>query len=83
MTQVTFNAQLTNTGHRIKSLSGRLGPFIFRTYKDGKMTAFYKPKKGASSVQCASNFEALSCQLREMTSDLGLTIVSINYNDGL
>ena len=87
MQTVTFNAQLENTGHRIKALSGRLGPFIFRTYKDGKITAFYKPRitrlAGPSSGQCASNFEALCFQLREITTDLGLSIVSINYNDDL
>ena len=87
MQTITFNAQLANSHQRIQSISGRLGPFIFRTYKDGRITAFYKPKVTPlvlpSSDRHRSNYEALSSQLREITSDLGLTIVSINYNDNL
>ena len=29
----------------IVALSGRIGNFMFRTYKDGKMTVYYKPKR--------------------------------------
>ena len=82
--EIIFNARLQNTGHRIKSLSGRLGPFIFRTYQDGLITAFYKPKNTAKneslSVHSRSVYESLSSQLREMASMLSLKIISINTN---
>ena len=82
MAKIIFNAQLANTRRRIKSISGRLGDFIFRTYQDGKITAYYKPqplKNEPISSQCRANFDAISKQLREMADQLALTITSINY----
>ena len=81
MAKIIFNAQLYNQGIRIKSLSGRLGNFIFRTYNSGLITAFYSPRKtGSMSVQSREQYEALSCQLREMIDPLGLSITSIHTN---
>jgi len=80
MAKTIFNARLIDTGHRIASISGRLGPFIFRTLPDGRITAYYKPKHGASSTRYRSNYESLSVQLQEIADQLGLTVTSINYN---
>lgn len=81
MPKIIFNAQMANTGHRITSISGRLGNFIFRTYKDGRITAFFQPRKNESiTFQCPSILESLSSQLREITHDLGLSIVSFNFD---
>ena len=80
MNKLIFNARLFNTGRRIKSISGRFGLFIFRTYKDGKIAAYYKPRKIDSiSDRSRTNFGSLSNQLREIADNLALTIVSINY----
>ena len=84
MSKIIFNAQLLNTRRRIKSLSGRLGDFIFRTYQDGRITAYYKPrppkrKNEAPSSQYRADFDAISKQLREITDQLALNILSINY----
>ena len=72
---------MINTGRRIKAISGRLGNFIFRSYKDGKITAYYSPKHVPLSVQCATNMRAIMDQLREMTDQLGLYITSCNYDE--
>ena len=80
--RIIFNAQMANTHRRIKSISGRLGDFIFRTYHDGHITAYYKPKPQKNetpSSQCRANFDAISSQLREITDQLALSILSINY----
>ena len=81
MSKIIFNAQMINTGRRIKAISGRLGNFIFRSYKNGKITAFYSPKHVPLSVQCATNMLAIFDQLREMTDQLGLHITSYNYDE--
>ena len=84
MDPIIFNARLKNTGRRIKSLSGRLGPFIFRTYQNGLITAFYKPKKAARTEANPSHnradFESLSSQLREIAYMCALQITSIDTN---
>ena len=80
-TKIIFNAQLYNTGRRIKAISGRVGNFIFRTYKDGKMNVFYSPKYKPLSSRYRVNFESLSNQLREITDDLALVIIAINYQE--
>jgi hypothetical protein len=81
MEKIIFNAQLYNSGIRIRSLSGRLGNFIFRTYQNGLITAYYKPRKNEplSRLQ-RDNYETLSRQLREMIDPLGLSISSIKSN---
>ena len=81
MQKIIFNAQLANTGHRIQTISGRLGNFIFRTYQDGRITAYFKPRKNESiTFQCPSIIESLSSQLREIAEELGLSVVSINFD---
>ena len=81
MAKIIFNAQLYNSRIRIKALSGRLGPFIFRTYANGLITAYYKPRKNEPlSSHLRANYEALSNQLREMIEPLGLSITSIHTN---
>ena len=71
-----FSARFYNPGHRLKSISGRFGSFIFRTHTSGLITAFYKPKKSTNveslSVHSRSVFESLSVQLREISDMLGL-----------
>lgn len=83
MRTIIFNAQMHNSGRRIKTISGRLGNFIFRTYKDGKITAYYKPKHLPLSSQCASNMLAICGQLREITDQLGLHIIAYTYEEGI
>ena len=80
MQKIIFNARLHNTKQRILALSGRFGPFIFRTYKNGLITAFYKPKNGSLSGDYRSIYESLSNQLREIATDLALQITSIETN---
>ena len=96
MTKIKFSAQLHNSGKRIKAISGRLGLFIFRTYPDGKITAYYKQPKnterppveagGVASAEegitCRyrADYESLSKQLREIADHFGLTIKHINYD---
>ena len=81
MARIIFNAQMINSGRRIKAISGRLGNFIFRTYKDGKITAYYSPKHLPISEHCATNVLAIIDQLREMTDQLGLHITSYNFEE--
>lgn len=83
MAKIIFNAQMINSGRRIKAISGRLGDFIFRTLKDGKITAYYSPKSLPISKHCATNMLAIFDQLREMTDQLGLHITSYNYDEKL
>ena len=52
----------------IRALSGRIGNFIFRT-RNGKISAFYKPKKNRSIAV------PISVQLREITEPLNLIII--------
>ena len=81
MPKIIFHAQLYNPRIRIKSLSGRLGDFIFRTYQNGLITAYYKPRKNEPlSSHLRANYEALSSKLREMITPLGLSISSIESN---
>ena len=80
MSHIIFNAQFYNPKRRIKAISGRLGDFIFRTYPNGKITAYYKPKNEPLSSQPRAVIESLSNQLRETADELGLTITSINCN---
>ena len=83
MTKIIFNACFRNTHTRIHSISGRMGDFIFRTSGDGKISAFYKPKKtlfpDPSSDHCRAIIGPLSDQLREMADYLGLEMTSLNF----
>ena len=78
-----FSARFYNPGHRLKSISGRFGSFIFRTHTSGLITAFYKPKKSTNvesvSVHSRSVFESLSVQLREISDMLILGPFSNRY----
>ena len=81
MKKIIFNAQLKNSRKRIKSISGRLGEFIFRTYKDGKITAYYKPRKNRfPSGGHRGYYEVLSRLLRDIAAQFDLTITQINYD---
>lgn len=84
MEKIIFNAQFRNTHRRVHSISGRLGNFIFRTHKDGHISAFYKPKKpefvGALSGQHRAIIGSLSDQLREITDMLAIEQVSFNFD---
>lgn len=78
---IQFNAQLINSKKQILSLSGRLGPFIFRTLQNGLITAYYKPKSSSDkqlSRPHRENIETISRQLREITDQLGLSVKSIS-----
>ena len=52
----------------IRSLSGRIGNFIFRT-RNGQISAYYKPRPNRTNVG------PISVQLREITEPLNLVIV--------
>ena len=83
--KIIFNAQFHNTGRRIKSISGRVGYFIFRTYRDGHISAYYMPNKRwhfdeTSSSQYRTIIESLSNHLREIAADLGLSVESITFD---
>ena len=81
MRKIIFNAQLYNSGLRIRSISGKLGNFIFRTYKNGKITAYYKPSHHDSLCgHDAAIIESLSNQLRLLADQLGLSITHINFD---
>lgn len=72
-----FNAQLKSHNIFAKSLSGRLGPFIFRTYPDGDIRAYYMPKIDSSTTQSIVDYESLYSQLREIVDTLNLEIIQI------
>ena len=81
-TKIIFNVSFHNTRRRIKSISGKLGPFVFRTYPDGKITAYYKqPRNETESSRYRANFDALSKQIREIADQLALVIIAINYQE--
>lgn len=81
MNKIKFNAQLHNSGHRILSISGKLGKFIFRTRKNGMITAYYKqPENESLCSQDADILESLSDQLRTIADQLGLSITQINFS---
>ena len=85
MQKIIFNARLTNTGRRIKSISGRVGYLVFRTYRDGRISAYYLPNRrwhlnDTSSSHYRENIEALSSHLREIAADLGLFIDSVTFD---
>jgi hypothetical protein len=84
MEKIIFNAQFRNTKRRVRSISGRLGNFIFRTHKDGHISAFYKPKKREFveplSRQHRAIIESLSRQLREITDMLAIEQLSFNFD---
>ena len=83
MTITHFNAQLKSNHTFAESLSGRLGPFVFRTYPDGVIRAHYLPKRrknGSSTVQSIVDYESLYSQLREIAESMGLQITQINYD---
>ena len=73
-----FNAQLKSHNIFAKSLSGRLGPFIFRSYTDGDIRAFYMPKNDSSTTQSIVDYESLYSQLREIVDTLKLEIIKIS-----
>ena len=79
MNTVKFTAELICPTRIFSALSGRLGDFIFRTYPNGKIFAFYSPKHRASSSRSRENIEAISSRFREIIGDLQLEIVRLNF----
>ena len=84
--KIIFNAQFRNSYTRIRSISGRVGYFIFRTSRDGRISAYFCPSpkhpliiEGASG-EYRTVFESLSSHLREIAANLGLSITSINFD---
>ena len=53
----------------ITKLSGRIDEFVFRTYPNGKIDAFYKPRHSRL------NPEGISNRFREITAALRLEII--------
>ena len=75
MTLTHFSAHLKSHNIFAKSLSGRLGPFIFRTYSNGDIRAYYMPD--SSTTQSIPDYESLYTQLREIVGTLNLEIIQI------
>ena len=61
--------QVKSIDGTITKLSGRIGDFVFRTYPNGKIFAFYSPQDDRP------NPDPISVQFREITSKLNLEIV--------
>ena len=81
MEKLIFNAQLTNSKRFIKALSGRVGSFVFRTYPNGLITAYYKPAKNrALTGDCREKYEILSREIREIADQLRLNVSKITYD---
>ena len=72
---------MANSFKRIKSISGKLGPFIFRTHKNGIITAYYRQHKHPHSTSNPRDIiERLSNELREIADHLGLIITDFNVD---
>ena len=81
MKKITFSARLHNPQQRFKTVSGRIGDFILRSYDSGKrILAYYRPRHEPLSSQPRAVIEALSRQLREMAWELDLFIERVTYN---
>ena len=61
--------QVKSIDGTITKLSGRIGDFIFRTYPNGKIFAFYKPRHSRLNPETVSN------HFREITNALRLEII--------
>ena len=61
--------QVKSKDGTIRKLSGRIDEFVFRTYPNGKISAFYKPRHSRL------NPEALSNRFREIIDALNLEII--------
>ena len=62
--------QVKSIDGTITKLSGRIGDFVFRTYPNGKIFAFYKPRHSRLNPETVSN------HFREITDALRLEIIS-------
>ena len=71
--------QVISKDKSITAISGRIGNFVFRTYKNGKIFAYYQPSRSKHAkhppIDLRSNPDAISVQLREITKPLNLEIV--------
>lgn len=74
-----FSARLVSADKQVAAVSGRIGDFIFRTFKNGRIFAFYAPKNGSKTSRYRANYESISNQLREITASLRLEIVVVNF----
>lgn len=61
--------QVISIDKRFTRLSGRLGDFVFRTFKSGKMFATYDP------IGTRVNPDAIPIRFREQMKELNLEIV--------
>ena len=78
MPKITFSAIMHNDKKIIKTLSGRVGNFIFRTSQDGQIKAFFKPRPGTGLYR--GNIETISRELREIASFAGLSFNDFNWD---
>ena len=71
--------QVISPDHTFQSIRGRIGDFVFKTYKNGKIFAYYMPRRGKRAKpdpdQSRSNPDAISVRFREITDSLNLQIV--------
>ena len=61
--------QVRSKDGTITKISGRIDEFVFRTYPNGKIFAFYKPRHSRL------NPEGISSRFREITDALRLEII--------
>ena len=70
--------QLKSIDGTITGLSGRMGEFMFRTYKNGKIFVHYKPRKKSNTTVMDREWtenESIMASLRQVTSALNLQII--------
>ena len=72
MPKISFSAIMHNDKKIIKTLSGRVGNFIFRTSPDGQIKAFFKPRPGTGPYR--GNIETISNELREGVPRMALRV---------
>jgi len=60
-----------------RSIRGRIGNFMFRTYRNGKIIAYYKPKKKNTTGMDRDWTEngPIMTELKSITDSLNLKIV--------
>ena len=75
--------EIKSPDHTFKSISGRLGNFMFRTYQDGKIIAYYKPKKKNTPTMDRdwTDNGPIMAELKSITDSLNLIIVKDEGNN--
>ena len=62
----------------ITALSGRMGDFMFRTYQNGKIIVYYKPKNRNNTTVMEREWyenDTVMARLKQITDALNLQIV--------